>query len=131
MTFHVPESRRITSGKLSSTQEDGNNGAFFIPYRHKRKIIILKAIASEGCGWEHVSVSLHDRTPTWGEMDFVKNKFWDDDDLVVQMHVPRKDWVNDHPYCLHLWRLSGSNEFCPRPPTWMVGIKNSPEDKQR
>ena len=55
-------------------------------------------------GWEHVSVSTVDRTPTWEEMAMVKDLFWAEDECVVQFHPPRSVYVNKHPYCLHLWR---------------------------
>jgi len=55
-------------------------------------------------GWEHVSVSCEDRTPTWDEMCMVKDAFWSEEEAVVQMHPPRSQYVNLHPYCLHLWR---------------------------
>jgi hypothetical protein len=38
-----------------------NNGAFRVPGG-------LRVIASDGEGWDHVSVSLPDRCPTWEEM---------------------------------------------------------------
>ena len=54
--------------------------------------------------WEHVSVSLIDRCPTWEEMCFVKDLFWNDDELVVQFHPPKSDYINCHPFVLHLWK---------------------------
>jgi hypothetical protein len=72
-------------------------------------------------GWEHVSVSLIDRTPTWAEMCRIKGLFWDEEDTVVQFHPPKSEYVNCHPYCLHLWRWTGG-EF-PRPSSTLVGPK--------
>ena len=51
----------------------------------------------------------------------MKNIFWDDEDVVMQFHVPAKDHVNNHPYCLHLWRPIGQNVL--RPESIMVGFK--------
>lgn len=76
--------------------------------------------ASDGGGWEHVSVSTIERCPTWDEMCKVKSLFWDDDDLVVQYHPPASEYVNNHPYTLHLWRKSGRNDFCETPPIEFV-----------
>jgi hypothetical protein len=59
-------------------------------------------------GWEHVSVSCIDRTPTWDEMKAVKEMFWGDDETVVQFHPARAAYVSQHPYCLHLWRRPGA-----------------------
>lgn len=55
-------------------------------------------------GWEHVSVSGRRRCPNWPEMCEIKSLFWDDDDLVLQYHPPKSDYVNTHPHCLHMWR---------------------------
>lgn len=117
--FHVPEHYRIKTGKLGTTKEDGNNGVFFA--KSLRLKNPLRLIVSDGGGWEHVSVSLHDRCPTWDEMSFVKNLFWDEDDFVVQMHPPKSDYINCFPYCLHLWRKFNTNNFCERPPSIFVG----------
>jgi hypothetical protein len=83
---------------------------------------ILRVIASDQFGWEHVSVSRKDRCPTWEEMCQIKDLFWDDTDCVVQYHPPRSEYVNNHPHCLHLWRQVGCN--FPMPPSIMVGVKN-------
>ena len=108
----------------ASTERHGNNGAFLMPVLK----VMCNVIASDGEGWEHVSVSLDPqtmgkklaaRTPTWGEMDAVKRIFWDDTDCVAQLHVPRKDWVNCHPYTLHLWRQIGAE--WEQPNSLMVG----------
>lgn len=62
MSFHVPEKFRVKSGILSSCSSDGNNGAFFVSSNRFKSV--LKVIASDGLGWEHVSVSLASRCPT-------------------------------------------------------------------
>ncbi len=51
----VPESFRISSGPLGTSAADGNNGLFVIPRGNGSKQN-LTVIASEGEGWEHVSV---------------------------------------------------------------------------
>lgn len=85
----------------------------------------VKVIASDGEGWQHVSVSLHDhpnKTPSWALMCFVKDLFWEPEDVVVQFHPRKSEYVNHHPGCLHLWRCIDGREF-PTPPTYMVGPK--------
>lgn len=72
------------------------------------KVRAVKIIASWGGGWEHVSVSLKNRCPTWDEMCMVKEIFWKDDEVVVQFHPAKSEYVNIHPYCLHMWRKIGS-----------------------
>ena len=121
--FHAPNKFRMRNGFWRTDNADGPNGVFFVPNSLcKVPAPPLRIIASDQLGWEHVSVSLPDRSPTWEEMCFVKGLFWDDDDCVMQLHPPKSDWVNNHSYCLHLWRPVGAE--IPRPDSIMVGIKD-------
>lgn len=120
MTFRVPNAYRIRRGPMASDEGNGNNGAFFIPGRPGRPPFTV--VASDGEGWEHVSVSLPDRSPTFEEMCFIKDRFWSADACVMQLHPPRAEWVNNHSRCLHLWRPVG--QVIPAPPGWMVGYKS-------
>ena len=56
-------------------------------------------------GWEHVSISLiyTKRLPTWDEMCYVKDLFWESDEEVVQIHPKKSEYVNIME-ALHLWR---------------------------
>ena len=80
-------------------------------------------LVSDGAGWDHVSVSIKgkkSRFPTWDEMNFVKNLFWDADETVVQFH-PRKDQlVDNHPGVLHLWKKQNMEYLLPPPE--LVGL---------
>ena len=79
-------------------------------YKEPREMAI---IASWGEGWEHVSVSLRNRCPTWEEMCRVKDIFWGEDECVVQFHPPKSEYVNLHTYCLHLWKKIGEKADLP------------------
>ena len=68
--------------------------------------------------WEHVSVSLPHRCPTWVEMCYVKDLFWLPTETVIQFHPSRLRYVNAHPTCLHLWR--NPNAEIELPPTWTL-----------
>jgi hypothetical protein len=85
---------------------------------------MLRIIASNGEDlkerWEHVSISLANRTPNWKEMSFVKDLFWDEEECVVQFHPPRSCYVNYHPTCLHLWKPPFEVRL---PPTILLGPK--------
>jgi hypothetical protein len=113
--FKVPNEYRIQSGMLGSNDEIGNKGAFTIPFES----FVLHVIASEGMGWEHVSVSLSHRTPNWREMCFIKDLFWDAEDVVIQYHPAKSEYVNLHDNCLHLWRPVGVE--IPTPPKELFG----------
>lgn len=117
--FKVPEFARITTGRLASDKSNGNNGAFEIPCKHAT----VYCIASDGAGWEHVSVHVEERfklrIPSWNEMCFVKNLFWSDQDLVVQYHPPKSEYVNNHPLCITPMEANRSrNSFTTFHPCW-------------
>lgn len=122
--FKVPEKYRLTDGPMGSTKEVGNNGVFVIPASSGIGRRDLFIIASDGEGWEHVSLQASEgrksRTPTWDEMCAIKDMFWGPNDWVVQFHPAQKDYVNNHENVLHLWRPV--KEVMPTPPSILVGI---------
>ena len=67
------------------------------------------------------------RTPTWDEMVYVKNLCWDAEDLAVQYHPRRSEYVNAHPHVLHLWRPRLVE--IPTPPPELVGPKDDADGK--
>lgn len=77
-------------------------------------------VASANGGWDHVSVTLchQKRCPTWEEMCAIKDLFFEAEEAVVQVHPRKSEYVNRHPYCLHLWRPLGVE--LPMPPKWFV-----------
>jgi hypothetical protein len=122
MTFHAPEKYRIKTGPMASSFDNGNNGQFMVTSLKLRSPLAVQA--SDGFGWEHVSVSLNPilkRCPTWEEMCFIKGLFWDAEDCVLQFHPAKNDYINNHPYCLHLWRPIGIEIISP--PSILVGTK--------
>lgn len=121
MSFHAPEKLRLRTGRLASDESFGNNGAFLVPFRYAKKSGIF-CIASDGAGWEHVSVSVDSsqrRCPTWSEMSWIKSIFWGQEDVVIQIHPRASEYINHHEYTLHLWRQVGIN--IPTPPKMLVG----------
>jgi hypothetical protein len=91
---------------------DGTCGAFIIPSPIDGRI--LRIIASNGEGWDHVSVSLEKRVPNWREMSVIHRMFFRDDEVAMQLHVPLTDHINAHPNVLHLWR--SHDQPIPLPP---------------
>lgn len=119
--FHVPELfRNLSHPTLGSSFVAGNNGAFELESCEPGWQLLI--IASDGLGWEHVSVQAYrrqSRTPNWREMSLVKSLFWDDEDVVIQYHPRRSEYVNQHPHVLHLWRPIGVE--LPTPDPGLVG----------
>lgn len=79
----------------------------------------LRVIASDGGGWDHVSVSRRNRCPNWAEMDFIKRVFLMPDEVAMQLHVAESDHLSLHPYCLHIWRPNDGRSI-PLPSPIMV-----------
>jgi hypothetical protein len=142
MSFHVPEAARDTTHPLLATSRaDGNNGAFHVVSPEAGWMLAL--ICSDGSDlpeferWEYVSVHAYrarqaevvgllgrtggkkTRTPTWREMSYVKDLCWDDEDVVMQLHPRRSEYVNCHIHTLHLWRPVDT--AIPTPPAIFVG----------
>ncbi len=84
-----------------------NVGSFIVPHG----TALLRVICSNGGGWDHVSISLQGRCPTWAEMCAIKELFFRDDEPVMQLHPEKSEWINNHPFCLHLWRPQSTEEI--------------------
>jgi hypothetical protein len=78
----------------------------------------LLIIVGTSHGWDHVSVSRRDRTPTWEEMERVKRWLFENNETAMQLHVPPSDHINVHGHALHIWRPQ--NTEIPRPPSKLV-----------
>ena len=125
--FHVPEWHRLLTGPMASTSMHGNNGAFLLPPKISGRD--LWVMASNGLGWEHVSVHAGNArnkvfVPCWEEMCYVKGVFWDPEDVVMQLHPAQSEYVNNHPATLHLWRPNDGRTI-PVPPGVLVGLKGA------
>lgn len=63
-------------------------------------------------GLEHVSVNGNKKDPSWDDMCFIKDIFFDDEEEVVQLHPKKSEYVNLAKHCLHLWRrIDGKSYF--------------------
>ena len=107
---------RVRTGQYASDEADGFNGFFCLTLRGEK----VKCIASDGEGWQHVSVSIDrsNQPPSWAIMCDVKELFWEPEDCAMQLHPPRSNYVNVHPGCLHIWRPL--NVTRPQPPKEFV-----------
>lgn len=81
---------RLRRGPLGSDDDMGNTGAFLVPGPLNFKLQVISSGTDEKHGWEHVSVTTYrkKRIPTWIEMCFVKEIFWDPEENVIQFHPP-------------------------------------------
>ena len=105
----IRQDRRL---QIHQIAEDGGNG--WVTIRGKTMCVVF----SWGGGWDHVSASFTNRTPTWDEMCVLKDIFFREDECCVEYHPAYSNYVNIHPYCLHLWRPQHEN--IPTPPNIYV-----------
>lgn len=120
----------------AETEGDGMGGHFYDYITGKN----LNFIFSYQMGWEHLSVSMPSRTPTWEQMCRMKDIFWNEEETCVEYHPAKSQYVNLHPHCLHIWRPikcedfynepDSKEELLPIPPHLLVGFKNEDEKKQ-
>ena len=107
-----------------ASPEGAKFGAFYVKHG-KTDLIIIASEGSDEIPWEHVSLRARDyrgeRCPSWGEMCFAKDLFWDAEECVVQFHPPKSEYVNCHPFVLHLWKQIGRT--LEMPPSIAVGPK--------
>jgi hypothetical protein len=95
---------------------DESCGVFQVPSPIDQAALMI--LASSGGGWDHVSVSHTNRCPNWPEMSHIRTLFFRNEECVMQLHVPKSEHINAHPFCLHLWRPQAQE--IPRPPAWMI-----------
>lgn len=90
------------------------SGAFQIPMGNRAACVIAddgltdNGEPGEPTFWEHVSVHMQtvhgDICPSWNEMSRIKDLFWGEGEVVMQLHVAKTDHIDIHPAVLHLWR---------------------------
>jgi hypothetical protein len=120
----------LDARRIQALGGDAHNGAFRLVAPSTRAT--LHVIATDGSGWDHVSVSVagERRCPLWLEMAWVKDQFFTPDEAAMQLHPPHANYVNNHAFCLHLWRPQ--SDTIPLPPALMVGIPGvTPHDITR
>jgi hypothetical protein len=116
--IEINEYRRTSEDVVTFFGSVGGNtsGMFDIP--SPRTGVTLKVIACAEDGWDHVSVSLPNRTPNWIEMQHIYRTFFKANETVWEYHVPPDKHINMMPHCLHLWRKH--NFEIPMPPMEFV-----------
>lgn len=105
----------------AEAENDGIGGKYYDKYSGK----YLNFIFSHQLGWEHLSVSMPGKTPTWDQMCVMKDIFWNEDEACVEYHPKKEDYVNNHQHCLHIWKPT--NETLPLPPSILVGFRSEAE----
>ncbi len=76
-------------------------------YQDSERGGLIVVSSSKGIGWDEVSIDIDtpsERCPFFEEMAMFKDIFWDEAEVVMQVHPAQSRYVNIHPFTLHLWR---------------------------
>lgn len=97
---------------------DGFRGYIRAPRGWEASIVV-----SNGAGWEHISIAPMKKhiVPTWEDMCWLKDEFFNENEAVIEIHPAKSDYVNNMSNCLHLWRCSYKEMVLP--PSCLVGIR--------
>lgn len=96
----LKEIKNTINMQIKADGEDGFAGIYYDKDTDKW----LSFIFSYGMGWEHLSVSMKNKTPSWEQMCRMKDIFWNENEVCMQLHPKKSEYVNIHEHCLHIWR---------------------------
>lgn len=73
---------------------------------------LVSAINHNKESWEHVMLNLEEmqRCATYTEMSKLKSIFWPDNEVALQVHPAKSQYINNFHYALHLWRYKSISE---------------------
>lgn len=100
---------------IQKDDEGGFMGWWIDPLTQKRWFFVFSSAED----WEHLSVS-GKRVPDWEMMCKFKSMFWNEDEICIEYHPAKKDYVNQMSNCLHIWKPTKEN--LPIPPYIFVGL---------
>lgn len=88
-----------TWNKLETTED----GQHYVQQFTGLSLIVSGAKELDGRRWLHVSLAHPHRLPTWEELKAVKDWIIGREEYAVQVLPPKSLYVNQHPFCLHLF----------------------------
>lgn len=75
-------------------------------YKEGRFIIgQCRILVTKDFGKWHLSISREDRSPSYDEIKEARYALLPDDITMAQIFPPKKEFVNFHPYCHHLFEI--------------------------
>jgi hypothetical protein len=80
-----------------------DDGGFAVEHWSGLAAIVSCHRELDGKPWMHVSISRADRLPSWGDLRMAKDAWIGPNRLAIQVLPRVADYVNVHPYVLHLW----------------------------
>lgn len=86
-----------------SLHEARSDGFMFVHRQAPISVIMSVAIEDDDKPWLHISMAHRKRMPTVDEFRQMKDDFIGPNRYAYQIFPPEDRYVNQHPYCLHLW----------------------------
>lgn len=67
---------------------------------------VCSAINFKDHEWEHIMLDLEEqgRCASYTEMSVLKETFWEESEIAIQVHPGKSNYINLRQYALHLWR---------------------------
>lgn len=87
-----------------SSKSSTRLGIFEFPLENGESTLLCSAVIRDY--WEHVFLDLRksDRCPTYEEMCRLKQYFFNENEIALQIHPKKSEYVNACQHRLHLWR---------------------------
>lgn len=104
MTRELPLSEyipRVLTSDWMVIQAFGDGSAY--QNRNGLRVLVTTAPFPDGREWMHISLSRADRLPSHDDLKHAKETFAGNNRYAYQVFPPVKEYVNIHPFCLHLW----------------------------
>lgn len=98
--------------KVDATATMGPNVRAYASHRGLR-VIFSAELYTDASIWLHISTSREDRLPSWFDMRLVKDIFVGPKRTAISVLPSEEEYVNRHPFVLHLW--SPVTSSCPLP----------------
>jgi hypothetical protein len=94
--------RRVPLGWRREQLDDNGAGA---QWRSRNGLVVIESVLRYGDGrlWHHVSYSRAGRLPDHADTLAVRRAFIGESREAYSVWPPRARYVNEHPFCLHLW----------------------------
>ena len=76
-------------------------------YRNKGMgLVVLFSLSTmnDGTYFVHCSLSRRSRLPSWQDVKVVKDAFLGEDVEAFHVLPKKEEYINLHPFCLHLWQ---------------------------
>ena len=102
-TTYTGRGHIVNVPKCWQVVQRGGDGLALKEVANDLRAIITVGVEFDGLTWLHLSLSSHERIPSYEEMCYAKSDLIGEDIKAIQVFAPRAEHVNINPHVLHLW----------------------------